>query len=585
MTRMLQLNAEQAAALQSIKRERDMAALSDTLAASFPEVQARLGERYAALIELGVTRAAAHALDHAACVARFIACWFVLGAEFETKPGFDWARELLGQRARPQGGRVFQLCRRTRELLTHEPNPAMTSAAFDLALVALDQGLTKRGTVGSLLPTTPLQLGEPCDIDALDLRLLESAKGSAPQTYQLQEQKWRRLPAASARAPVTLAAAPAGQAAPTLPARLHILGQPPGGEPTRLRLRTRAARCCDSQLHPLVTLNGPQGLQQWRGPLSSDVTLGVYSDPAAYAPPLSIAVDSSPQFSMLAVGSCGMRDLGQPLGEQQTQLAAYSAQQHLMAWRRDPLPPMTWPESTAPTPAESTAQLRIESDGQRLDASRWQAGLQDLDRQLGEGLARLATAWERESGVQQGQLSAEPSVMSGTASVTWGWAESPQGMNVAPYYRVAGLLDLVACQLKLHLQGALDLHGSSSRLALACTGRELLQLNFERQPTDADLSSSVQLAQVRVRHPFVLQLESMASERGVMLDVAGPVAGAMVGSCGLRARAAGAGLEWFCSLALEKVSCAFVLHDPVLGQRKLLRPLLPAMNLVDWSLG
>ena len=83
---MLQLNAEQVQALQAIKRARDIRQLSDALALAFPDVPGRLGDRYGALIGHGVQRAATHGLDHAVCVARYLACWFMLGAEFETKP-------------------------------------------------------------------------------------------------------------------------------------------------------------------------------------------------------------------------------------------------------------------------------------------------------------------------------------------------------------------------------------------------------------------------------------------------------------------------------------------------------------------
>jgi hypothetical protein len=595
---MLQLNAEQVQRLQTIKRERDVRQLADTLAAGFADVPARLGERYAALIAHGVQRGAAQGLDHAVCVARYLACWFMLGAEFEAKPDFAWAREVLAAPGRPQGSKVFQLCRRTREELTRLAGQArpgtpapMTSAAFEQAIVAMDAALMPRGLIGSLLPPTTVQLGEACDVDALDLRLIEPASGRQRHQYGLEQTQWRRLPVTAASPSVTLAAGTdARQPAPLLPPRLNVLSQPAERDYARLRVRTRASHCCDPAAHPLITLNGASGLASWRGPHAADVKLDFYAAPvpaaADDAPQPTIAVETPPQLNALSLSSCGLRDAGQALGDQHTQVAVYPAEQHLKIWQRAAAPAMSWPEPPAGQPSAPPARCRIERDGLPLDASRWQAGLEDLDRQLAQGLGRLATAWERESGVRQGRMQAEPAVFSGTAGLTWGWAEAPQGMAMPPTFRLAGMLDLVACQLNLRLGGELALHGSLSRLALHCSGRETLKLQFERRPADADLLAVVKPAACSFRHPFVLQLEAVAeTAQAAVLDVAGPVGGAVTGSCGLRPRTAGPGLQWFCTLAIEPVSVPLRLHDPLLGQRLLVRPLLPALKLLDWSLG
>ena len=594
MATMLRLNPEQAAALQAIKRTRDIRALSDTLSEVFPDVFARLADRAGALVAHGVQRAAAQGLNHAVCVGRYLACWCMLGADFESRPGFEWARALLADPARTEGAKVFQLCRRTREQLADDARAAMTPAAFDQAIARIDAALMARGILGALTASAPLQLGEACDIDALDLRWAESARAQPPQVYRWQaapDARWNRVPGAAPRTPVTVSAnAPATQ---SLPPRLHLLGRPPGAgaaDANRLRLRTRALRCCDPQLHPLVSLNGAQGLKQWRGPLSADVMLELYAEagppPADDAPQPTIALEGSPQISLLTLGSCGIRETGAPLGEQATQLTVYPAEQQLMAWHRDPGAALAWPEPPAGAPSAAPVRFRLERDGLPMDGSRWQAGLQDLDRQLAEGLGRLATAWERESGVRDGRMAAEPSVMCGDAGITWGWAESASGMATAPYHRMAGALDLVACRLNLRLAGELALHGSLSRLVLHCSGSETLRAVFERKPGDSDLVAALEGAQVRFRHPFALQVESLVqSDRPTLLGLEGPVGGALVGGCGLRPRAAGPGLQWFCMLAVEPVSAALLVHDPLLGRRSVVRPLLPAMTLLDWSLG
>ena len=53
----------------------------------------------------------------------------------------------------------------------------------------------------------------------------------------------------------------------------------------------------------------------------------------------------------------------------------------------------------------------------------------------------------------------------------------------------------------------------------------------------------------------------------------------------LRPRADALGLQWFAKLEIVPVSVILYLHDPLLGQQELVRPLLPALKLLDWSLG
>lgn len=586
---MLPLNVEQVQRLQAIKLERDIARLAQVLAQAFPDVPGRLGERYALLVTHGVQRGAAHGLTHGLCVARLLACWFVLGAEFEAKAGFEWAQEILGSTRRAQGAKVFQLCRRSREELARgalqaPPIPGlMAAAAFDQAIASLDAALMQMGTLGSLLPGFAVALGEACDIDALDLRLVEAAP---PQAYRIEQGQWQRLPGSAPRTPITLAAGTA--AGQTLPARLNLLSPSAGRDGAKLRLRTRASTCCDPKVHPLVTHNSALGLSEWRGPHAADILLGLQA--AAPAAPEGealqpvIAAEGTAQLSLLELSSCGLREKGQPLGSLGTQLAVYPAEQHLMAWRREPAPVMSWPEEHSPQPLPAP-RLRLERDGVALDATRWQAGLADLDRQLVEGLGRLATAWERESGVSHGRLQAEPQVLSGSAGISWGWAEAPQGLPALPCYRVAGVMDLVACQLNLRLSGAFALHGSLSKLTLHCAAAEPLKVIWERKPADADLLAVLAPAQAKFRHPFVLELESLAQDELAVLGAASPVAGALVGTCGLRQRPEGSGLQWFVQLSIEPVAVKLQLHDPLLGQQDLVRPLLPALKLLDWSLG
>jgi len=543
---MLALSPEQTQALIAIKRGRDLRALALALSTSFPEVAARVGERLPTLIEHGIQRGAAFGLAHTVAIARYLACWCMFGAEFEAKPEGAWARDILAPR-RPEGSKVFQLCRRGRELLARPQAGQMPAADFEAAIRAMDTALMPRGQIGSLLPPEKLTLGEPCDIDALDLR----ANGPAPQTYWLQQGQWQRMPTEAPQGLTLSNGAP-------LPAQVHLLAK-------SLRVRSRAEKFCDHAVHPLIQHAGEQGLQEWRGKHAADVTLYLSALPA----PEGQAVEGSPALSLLTAAGCGLRETGEPFGEQKTTIATYPAEQHLLAWKRE---------------ASAAPRARIERDGQALDATRWTTGLADLDKQLKESLARLTTAWERESGVTHGRMEADPQLMTGVAALTWGWASAAE-IATPPHYRAAGMLDLLVCELKLRLGGELMLAGSQSRLALHVSASEKLNATFERKSAAADMAEAVKAAQCNFRQPFVLHIESIANaEQPSLLDQAGPVAGAIVGSAGLRMRTDGPGLEWFCELAVEPVAVRLVVSDPLIGQQALIRPLLPAMKLVSWRL-
>ena len=603
MSTTLRLNVEQVDRLIALKLARDIDAVVAALSTHFPAIAARLGDRLGELVRHGVPLAARHGLDHAVSLGRYLACWFMLGVEFETRPGFSWARDLLVDKARPQGAKVFQLCRRTREELARlaaSAPPAsapMAASAFELAIDALDAALMPRGTLGSPLPASALQLGAACDIDALDLRLLETA---APLQYRFEQAQWLRLPGLAERRSITLTAgagaaagATAGAGAGavnTLPPRLNLLCSALGKPGPKWRLRTRAGACCDAQLHPLLTLNGPQGLTEWRGPHTHDVLMALAA-PAPQAPVAdqaapSIGAEEGLHLSTLELSACGLRDAGTSLGPLTTTLAAYPGEQHLLTWSREPGAVMSWPApEAAAAPSKIAARCQIERDGLALDSSRWQAGLDDLDRQLGEGLGRLASAWERVSGVTQAHVQAQPAVLSGSAGITWGWADHPAGLQALPCYRVAGMFDLVACRLRLRCSGNLLLHGAQSRLTLHSVAETPLRVTFERRAGDADLQSVLAAAQTKFAHPFLLELEAIATEELAMIDRIGPVTGALVGSCGLRPCDDRPGWQWFAKLSIVPVSVVLQLHDPVLGRTTLRRPLLPALALLDWSLG
>ena len=577
---MLPLNAEQVRGLQALQMSRDQQRVAALIAAAFPDIPSRLGDRYRGLVSHAVERGAAHGLRHALCVARYLACWCVMGADFETRTGNEWAGALLADPLRSEGAKAYQLCRRTREALG-SAGAGTAVAAFDQALTTLDAQLQDRGPMGSLQRGPRVVLGRPCDIDAIDVRL---AEGPARQRYALEQGQWRRVAWPPPGQPVTVGGA--GRLA-TLPTRLSLLA-PAEGAPTRLRVRCVAAQCCDPATHPLRTLNDALGLREWRGTAAAEVMLEQFADPLPEPPagtprPL-IGAAGAPRLGQLGLAACGLRDAGAVLGEQRAQLAVHPAEQHLMAWRRESLAPIEWTQAPQPADAQARTACRIECDGQALDASPWLAGWAELDRQLAAGLERLYTAWGRESGLERTTLRAAPALMAGEAGLSWGWTEGHAGLADTAYFRVLGKLDFIACRLQLSLAGELALEDSLSRLTLQCHAEDRLQVTWETDRPGVPLLPDQPPAHIAFRLPFVLRVDSVAVVSGAMLD-SGPVSGAVVGQCGLRPRPDGAGLQWFAQVALEPVNAVFRVHEPLRGQTTHVRRLLPALPLIDWSLG
>jgi hypothetical protein len=605
------LSAEQAARLVKLQRSRDLQRLNEALANCFPEACTRLGERWPQFIEHGAVRAAAYGLDHLLCVARFLASWIASGAEFESRQ--PWALAILNDSKRSQGAKAYQLSVRVQEQLRSAPQTGQPTATdYAQVLRQLDQQLANAGTLATLLPRERIRLGAACDIDAVDLRLVET---QWRQHYTAQGGPWRREACAPQATSVTLLHDAAADNAPRMPTQISLLSRPASASGTgngsgngsaaasantsantsasaiaKLRVRVKAEHRCDALLHPLLQCLGPLAERSLRGDSAADITLPVYAL-AAFEPGVEphMGEESSPQFSSLTTASCGLRARGVPIGELSTLLAAYDATQYLIAWRREPTPAWQLPANSpanSPTdaaPQVTPARCRSERDGEVCDASAWQQGFEDLDTQLRNGVARLLTAWERESGVSDGKLAVEAALLEGSAGITWGWAEGPLGIAAPPYMRLEGLLDLVACRLNLRFTGALARGGSRSLLALFTAGSASLNGPWQRGPGDALFAVAAKL-QVQVRQTFELSVRSLADAGLGVLASAGPPQGVISGAVGLEQRPDGPGLRWFVRLNVEPVVAQLRLSDPLLGVQVLCQPMLPAQAIVDWSL-
>jgi hypothetical protein len=570
---MLTLNPEQTEALAALIRQRDLALLAEVLGEAFPEVPGRLGDRLPALVALATQRDQALGLTHLLFTARHLACWVALGADFEARPGGEWAAALLADAARSPASRVHALCRRTRERLAAEPQPGRpTAAAFDAGIALMDRRLQAAGDLAALGDRRSVRMGQPCDLDAVDLQLVQTGWR---QQYAVQAGQWQRAPGPAAVPGVTLRA---GVESPW-PALVTALSLPAGREGlARLRLRTHATNCCDPEIHPLVTLATDAGLREWRGPLAADATWAL---PSNAQPVDAIAAEGSPTIYPLLLGTCGLRDQGAAVGELKTAVAVYPAEQHLLAWRREPLPTLQLPAGAALPPP--LPRCRYERDGQTLPTARWLTGLQALDAQITAGMARLLAAWERDSGASAAALDADIGLLTGAAGLSWGWAERPAGLSAPPYLRVVGLFEQLACRVQVALTGRLSLQGSQSVLTLTARGEGLLPATLQRGPDDDDLGALLPPLQISVVAPFALELTSVA-DPGLATMTANAPGGGLLVQAGLRARPDGPGLQWFAKLSVEPARLQGVLYEPLLGQLHFGRPLLPAMTLVDWSL-
>lgn len=574
------LSPEQAARLVALQRRRDLARIGETLAAAFPEARGRLGERWDELVEHGTSRAGAYGLLHMLCIARFLAGWVACGAEFESRE--PWAAVILADSQRSQGAKAYQLCVRILEQLRAAPQAGQPAAAdFAQALRQLDDTLAAAGTLASLLPRERIRLGAACDVDAIELRLVDAGWR---QHYTADSGTWRREGCAPEMATIAVVHDAQSDTAPGLPGQVTVLSRPASADAAaRLRVRVKAEHRCDSQLHPLMQCLDPSGARTLRGDVAGDTTFSVHAEPAGDPGALPhIGEEDSPRLSELTVASCGLRGHGVPIGDRTTLLAAYDATQHFLAWRREPIPAWQLPGDSPP--AVVAARCRRERDGQLADTTDWLRGFEALDTQFQQSVARLLTAWERESGVSDGKLAIDATLLTGTTAITWGWAERPAGIAAPPFMRVEALLDLVACRLALRFTGVLARSGSHSLLELSSDGSIALGGPHRREP-DTALFAFAAALQVAVQQRFTLRVQPLADAGLAVLASVGPVQGAISGAIGLEQRPDGPGLRWFVRLKVDPVVAPLRIRDPLLGVQTLQAPLLPAQTLVDWSLG
>lgn len=591
---MLQLGTEQLEQIERLQARRQAESVALVLAMAWPEVAERLQARWPAFVAAALDRAREMGLAAPTDLARYASLCCLWGVGFEAKPGFEWTQEIVCDARRGPALRLHQLLHGSREALARAaagPGPgassvALTPAFLDQALEAVATGMAQQQrarTVFLDLPgAPPLQL---CDLDTLALALMEP---HPLQAYQHVDGRWRRMDLPRL-GPEPMRWTPGAER----PAQVPVLSRARGeGAGARLNLAVQAQGACNPLTHPEVTHRHAQGRLSWRGPDTARLSLALHAPAAAPADPQrgppGMAWGVPPDVQGLRVCSCGVRNAGAPFGDVDLALPVYPATQHLLEVSHPSLPKLSLP-ATAPaaSPAPpSQASCLLQADGVAIDTTPWAPAWCSLQAQCHAGLEKLFNAWARAlAATSAPQLEAELSPLAGQAGVAWGWQRNATD-SVALH--VEGLLQWVALAADISLTGELAWEGATAQLQLRAQGRSEWTMHLRQCGASASEGQGLADARTSWRHPFVLSLVALASGEPAMLSalpLPDALQGALVGECGLRPRPDGQGWQWYYRLGVEAVHVALLCTDPLLGEQRCQRELLPGMTLVDWSAG
>jgi hypothetical protein len=570
---------EDTAALEEARWSEFGRALAELLAASWPAMPERLGERYPSFVALALQRALDKGFVQAAAAARYVNLCFVWGPAFEERAGFEWAQAILAGTP-GRWAAMHRLMRRSLAELAQRRDARIEPAALVAADARLIEAFGALGEKGALHPErAPALPLAACDLEGFELRLAEPAAG---ERYEVVGGLWQRVPVA---VPPPLRV----DAAQPLPATVGLLARAPGITPAaRLQLRVRPHAVCDGDVHPALAFSGSHGRYGWRGHETRAVSWPVATltqPPAAAGPGTAPAEETSPDIHQLVLATCGLRDEGEALGAQHALVWAWPAEQWWCEIERRPAP------AQAVTPDRAVqhgaTRCRVECDGRAADARGLQRGFeQGLEAALADALRQLQAAWARVPGLEVPVLDGVLGLLVGQAALTWGWQPGPAGLAGRALMRVVARFAMRAAAAELRLDGELALGAARSRLTLACAHEAALPAVVEHEQPEPPLADALAAARCEFRLPFSAEVVPLGSDSGAVFAATGPVRGALAGAAGLRPRTlGGSGFEWFAQLRLEPVALPVRLVDPLLGEEQRTLELLPALALVDWRLG
>ncbi len=590
---MLRLTWEQFDRLEQLTMKRHAASISGVLAETWPALTERLQDRWPAFVEAAVQQGRKNGLRDARDLARYASLWCIWGPAFDGKPAFAWASEILADARRGSALKLHQLAHRTREELQHRQAAAgvgpaagaaspLTTAQFEAAFAVVDAKMGKLAAARAVFPSAEAAVViKACDIGSIDLMVAEAEN---LQDYRYATTGWHRVAAAKSSD-----AAVKWTSAPGVPVELAVVSHAlRRGAPARLNLRVDTVAVCDPKVHPEVTHVGAEGRLVWKGRDTARLSLALYApallplEPSAAPPGIAAPSPFDPQT--IHVASCGLRDAGAPFGKVDLKMQVYPATQWLTEVRHPAWQPMVWPAPTV-TAAASGAVCSLEKDGAAADASAWQRAWAGLHVAFRSGLDRLYNEWARALDAQSTRLEVEISPLVGQAGLTWGWRRTAASSVVM---RTEGMLDLLALSLELRLSGELVDGTARSRIRIHCNGRSEMRMTIAQVGDQAPEGQSLKAALRTWRFPFTLEIEPLAGAEPATLGAAAvpvPITGALVGECGLRARADGGGQQWFFGLRAEPVTVVTEISDPVLGGARQTRKIFAPMTLVEWSAG
>lgn len=554
--------------------------LAEFVANQWVDLRARLGGQLSEFVDVVARNAVAHQLSNDVSVARFLNLCCAFGPNFERKPENEWALALLADERLDERVKLHQL---------------VVKGAAELKRRVRDAGsvsgqlLRGDSNVMDLLEASNHEVDDEfvglaraaCDLEAVDIRLLEV---DWRREYRLVDGTWQRLPIPDLNVSLRIVAQH------QIPALICVLTMAPKfAFAARLQVRLLTHAVCDQDHHPRVTHVTVDGSSRWNGHKARAVSWLVQARTAPAATNslgVTLIEETMPQMSLLRINTCGLRDQGVPIGPVENYVWAYLADQWLFALQRDPCPVQQWPRVAGRTAADATAltRCRIERDGDLVPSHLWVKGFQDvLDLQLAQGLDRLFEAWS--ASTTESAMTATAGLLCGRAALTWGWREGPGGLANQPLMRVLGDLDL-GTELDVCMTGEVLLGVTRTRVRLLVQGKASGAGPIVREGVEPGLFPVLLSSVVRWRFEFRLEFDPMAVEEGALWSMVSPCTGAMVGEAGLRPRTSGgSGWQWYAQLDSEAVAVPVCIHDPLLGQTRQTLPLLPAVKLLDWSLG
>lgn len=559
--------------------------LAGSVAAHWPGLFVRLGDRVGEFVDAALGNATTHAITQQAARMRFVNVCCAFGPGFERKPENEWALAILADERLGEWVKLHQLVVRGATELKHRSadvrgaDGRATSDQLLRADGALLDALEATDRAGNSASVALARLA--CDLEAVDIRLLEI---DWRREYRYLEGTWQLVPASDMAGSIRI-----GPGRPA-PAMVCVLTHAPDAGPAaRLQIRLLTHAVCDQDRHPQVVFAGEHGLLSWKGHAARAVSWRVNCQPAIPASNglgVTLIEETHPQTSLLQASTCGLRDEGVPTGSLQTYVWAYAADQWLFVWQRETGAEQQWPRTDGAAAAQPAlpTRCRIERNGVAQPSARWAQAFEDtLDPQLACGFDALFAAWQQTT--TDASMTVTAGLLSGRATLGWGWREGTQGLAGPPLMRVLGDFDLTH-SIDLLLSGEIVLGVTRTRVRLMVQGEAPMKQRFAREQAVPGLLDVLLPVATRWRLAWRIEFDPVAVEEGALWSEAGPCSGALVGEVGLRPRiAGGGGWQWYARLDSEAVSLPMCLHDPVLGQTRRTLPLLPALKLLDWSLG